>query len=393
MNINPFTKARSSGRQQSTQRRSSDLATPRLSSSLEREDETASPSFDSFQSQDADEQVSQASGFSNRAQTRKKRTSWVYKHQAGATPGEKGVMEVFYDNKGAEAWPCLYCANEGKTKTYATSGGTKNIVDHLKKHNVFEDSIAQKRLLNQQQSIEEAMESAEHNPSKRRKIVEEEPEEKQLDGAVLESLFVRFLSANNQSLRLVECPEFRAFLTYVNSNVNAYLPNSHRTVSEWVLRQYNIERERITIRLGSARTKIHISIDVWTSPSTMPILAIVAHYISEDNELEHALLAMEELQGTHDGESVAPIVLKVLEEWAIFNKLGYIQSDNASNNDTLIRSLSKCKLYTVYLVYILICKSSTPRTIRFQVRFEASPTTLPRSYTQSCSTFLPICDR
>lgn len=94
MNVNPFTRARGSGRQQSTQRRSSDLATPRLSSSLEREDEAASPSF---LSQDIDEEVSRVSGVSNRAQTRKKRTSWVYKHQAGATPGEKGMNFLSYE--------------------------------------------------------------------------------------------------------------------------------------------------------------------------------------------------------------------------------------------------------------------------------------------------------
>ena len=138
--------------------------------------------------------------------------------------------------------------------------------------------------------------------------------EKPLDSGVLESLYVKWISSNNQALHLVACLEFRAFLTYLNSNVNAWLPSSHTTVGLWVLNQYAIEKERIKLLLHSARFKIHISLDIWTSLNTLPILGIVAHYISEDNELEHAVLAMKEIQGSHEGENVAPIVLEVLED-------------------------------------------------------------------------------
>jgi len=139
------------------------------------------------------------------------------------------------------------------------------------------------------------MESAEHNTTKKRKLTEELIEEKPLDGAMLESLFVRWIATDNQALRLVECPEFRAFLTYLNSNVNVYLTNAHSTCGEWVLNQYKIEKERIRARLHASCTKIHISLDIWTSPNSLPILGIIAHYISEDNKLESAVLAMKEI--------------------------------------------------------------------------------------------------
>jgi hypothetical protein len=48
---------------------------------------------------------------------------------------------------------------------------------------------------------------------------------------------------------------------------------------------------------------------------------------------------LREIQGSHDGENIAPIVEEVLEEWGIISKLGYLQMDNASNNDTMIRAL------------------------------------------------------
>lgn len=261
--------------------------------------------------------------------------------------GTDDMQTVFLDANGKEIWPCKYCTEKGHKKEYMISGGTVNIEKHLQnKHSVHEDSLMDKRLQQQQLSIQESMESAANNPSKKRKLTEETPLEKPLDSGVLESLFIKWIASDNKALHLVECPEFRAFLTYLNSNVNVWLPNSHVTVGQWVLNQYTIEQERIKLRLHSARFKIHISLDIWTSPNNLPILGMVAHYISEDNELEHAVLALKEIQGSHEGENVALVVLEVLEDWGIVTKLGFMQMDNASNNDTLIRALSR-RTYSV----------------------------------------------
>ena len=97
--------------------------------------------------------------------------------------------------------------------------------------------------------------------------------------------------------------------------------------------------------MHSTQHKIHLSLDIWTSPNALPTLGVVAHYISEDNELEHTVLALNEIQGPHEGENVALVVLEIVEDWGIVSKLGWLQMDNASNNDTLIRALSRRKLY------------------------------------------------
>lgn len=274
------------------------------------------------------------------AKNRRKRTGWVYKHMARTDD----MQAVFVNKDGLEVWPCRYCAEENVTKEFLTSGGTANIERHLKKHhNIFETTLMQRRLQDQQLSIEEAMESAQFNTTKKRKLTEETLIEKALDGKVLESLFVRWIATDNQALRLVEHPEFRAFLTYLNSNVNVYLTNSHSTCGEWVLTQYLIEKERIRLRLHSTLYKIHISLDIWTSPNNLPVLGIVAHYINEEGTLEHSVLALREIQGGHEGENTAPIVLEVLEEWGILSKIGYFQMDNDSKNDTLLRAFSRSK--------------------------------------------------
>ena len=55
--------------------------------------------------------------------------------------------------------------------------------------------------------------------------------------------------------------------------------------------------------------------------------------------MHQPLLAFEQLQGHHTGDYLANIVLNVLEEFDITEKLFCITSDNASNNGTLVRTL------------------------------------------------------
>ena len=191
--------------------------------------------------------------------TKRKRTAWVYRHMEGIDD----MQTVFFNSEGIEVWPCRYCAKSGKHKEYLVSAGTTNIEKYLnKQHSVYENSPMEKRLQEQQQSIHDAMLSAEFNTSKKRKLTEVILDEKVLDGATIEALFVLWIAGDDQALQVVECPEFRTFLTYLNSNINVYLTNTHSTCGDWVIRQYGIEKERFQSRLHSSRTKIHISCDI-----------------------------------------------------------------------------------------------------------------------------------
>ena len=80
------------------------------------------------------------------------------------------------------------------------------------------------------------MEGTEENPQKRRKLVDSDGGAVPLNGDVIEVLYVKFISARNMPLRLVECPEFRAFLYYLNKDIDRWLPATHNTVRGWVLR-------------------------------------------------------------------------------------------------------------------------------------------------------------
>ena len=48
---------------------------------------------------------------------------------------------------------------------------------------------------------------------------------------------------------------------------------------------------------------------------------------------------MPELYGEHSGENMAETLLKLLDEYGIYDKIGYIMADNAFSNDTMIKAL------------------------------------------------------
>jgi hypothetical protein len=90
---------------------------------------------------------------------------------------------------------------------------------------------------------------------------------------------------------------------------------------------------------------------MWKSANHLAILGIVAHYISEDGILQECLLAMKVVNGWHTGENLSQYVLQVIQDYGITSRLGYLQMDNASNNDSLIRVLSVGMFFFILFLY------------------------------------------
>jgi len=70
-------------------------------------------------------------------------------------------------------------------------------------------------------------------------------------------------------------------------------------------------------------------------------VAITCHFVDDNFNLIEALLDFSEVDGQHTGIHLAEIVLKVLNEYDIVEKLYCITSDNASNNLTMVKELSR----------------------------------------------------
>jgi hypothetical protein len=243
------------------------------------------------------------------------------------------IKRRYTNRAGKEEWRCKYCS-----KSYCTNGGTRIIQNHLQSSHHLEESSSREILLKKRQvSIEDALTQAGESRVTRRRLT---TGGNSLNPDIVEVLFVKLTTTGNLPLQLVELPEFRDFLYYLNTDIDSWLPKTHHTVKVWLMRQYEAEKIKIISRINAARTQIHLTLDLWTSPNNLPILGVVAHYISSEKKLEKTTLALRQLTGAYTGSNIAKLLLEVITEFDFALNLGYFQVDNAPNNDTCCTELS-----------------------------------------------------
>jgi hypothetical protein len=300
----------------------------------------------------------------------KPRTGWYYHHMPAEDP------ETLYytrEDRGQHldenrAWVCKYCP-EANPKTYKLSGGSHAILDHLTIfHEVPDKSPRLIYAKKQQAAIDRAKAAGEENPQKRRKLSRQPGES--LDPDTLEQLYVNFIASCNQSLLLVECEEFQALLYYLNAEIDNWLPRSATTATKWVQRQAAVWKDKQKQRLHSARSLIHIMVDLWSSPNYHSLLGVTASYVGEDGKPEKCVLAIKTVLGGHAGENIAKYVMEVIRDWEIASKLGYMNMDNATNNNTAIKQISLGK--SLYLRVFNLQLTFIDLAQEFNVKWDAN---------------------
>lgn len=85
--------------------------------------------------------------------------------------------------------------------------------------------------------------------------------------------------------------------------------------------------------------RIHLSFDLWCSPNHPSFLGVVAHWATVEGTLKSATIGFRRFQGPHSGSNIAELLWKILERFELTKKIGYITTDNATNNDTAIAEL------------------------------------------------------
>ena len=93
--------------------------------------------------------------------------------------------------------------------------------------------------------------------------------------------------------------------------------------------------------LSTTRSKIHLSFDLWFSPNYKAIMTIIDHWINNEFKMETATLEMKKIFREHKKEYLALIIHDLLKEYEIENKLDWFISNNASNNDKMLKHLSQ----------------------------------------------------
>lgn len=118
------------------------------------------------------------------------------------------------------------------------------------------------------------------------------------------------------------------------------LPSSSNTIKNWILVSYKHNRLQLIHYFQQIPFCIYLSFDLWSSPNHRSFLGVVAHWATLEGILKSATIGFCRFQGPHTGSNIAEVLWKILERFEITRKIGYITTDNATNNDTAISELA-----------------------------------------------------
>jgi hypothetical protein len=111
------------------------------------------------------------------------------------------------------------------------------------------------------------------------------------------------------------------FLNYTHSlHPTAKIPTAD-TIKSYITNFYVTDKEKLQNILSNLPGKISFTIDCWTSPSVKSFLAITAHFINKDWELQHTLLDFIEMFDSHTAQNLKEAFLSGLEHFSIENKV------------------------------------------------------------------------
>jgi hypothetical protein len=132
---------------------------------------------------------------------------------------------------------------------------------------------------------------------------------------------------------------FQELLLCLQPSLGRYIPTSHQTIADWVKEDFLEAKIYLNRQLLVAKSQIHLSFDIWTSPACRAIIGVCAHFLAPNLTLSHALLAIKEIEGLHSGENIASVISQVIQDWELQDKVGVFIGDNAGNIDTAVECL------------------------------------------------------
>ena len=154
---------------------------------------------------------------------------------------------------------------------------------------------------------------------------------------------IAFVCVRQIAFRLVENPWFQNLLTVLCDDLPTLLRTSHNTIRQATILEFQRRLQVIQSFIKRAKSKIHLTFDLWSSPNKLALSAVVAHFISDKYRVESVLLGLPQVHGAHSGENIAVSVKDVLLRYSLSIKddiLCYVL-DNANNNDTCVQTLGR----------------------------------------------------
>lgn len=157
---------------------------------------------------------------------------------------------------------------------------------------------------------------------------------------VWEHKLLKLLTISRLPFQFIEHPEFHDVISYARCAPSRPEIPSSKTIRTR-LRDSVKEQQQNLLQKLPPDAKISLALDVWTSPFRQAFMAITGYFIDEAWEYREILLGFEPLSGLHTGANLSDVLLRVLQEHRIADRVLAATTDNASNNSTLISSIQE----------------------------------------------------
>ncbi|XP_021203082.2 zinc finger BED domain-containing protein 4 [Bombyx mori] len=181
-------------------------------------------------------------------------------------------------------------------------------------------AVATSQQIRQQQQIESCNTAKQISGELKRKI----------DSDLLD-LFVD----SYQPFTLVEERSFKKFVRWIPG----YQLPTRKTISNVMIPTlFNKTKETLKTELLQIEN-ICLTADLWTSRANESYLAVTGHFITDDYELKTCLLDCSNFQESHTNDNIQTVLIVMVKEWNLTNKINFVITDNAANIQRAISNI------------------------------------------------------
>ena len=114
---------------------------------------------------------------------------------------------------------------------------------------------------------------------------------------------------------------------------------SRKALRSDILKWFLGEKEQMKQTISSGRYSVALTSDIWTGQSKMDFMSVVVHNIDDDWNLNKRIIAFRRIEGSHTSQNILDIIVSVIGEWCLTNRIISVTLDNATSNNAMIREL------------------------------------------------------
>ncbi|KAJ3549237.1 hypothetical protein NM688_g5201 [Phlebia brevispora] len=151
----------------------------------------------------------------------------------------------------------------------------------------------------------------------------------------LHYLLALWCASRHRPYLIIEDPELLAIFCMLYAKVEV---PSAITLSRDICEIFNIACSHLATKLKAYEGHVHVCLDGWTAPNVISFLGVTFHQVV-DGKIQSIILDFIKLTKGHTREYLSEKLERCLRDYNIDKKLLAVTTDNASNNDTLIREL------------------------------------------------------